>query len=383
MRVLILGARAPACLEWARAFVVAGWEVSVADSLDWPVTSSSRAVHDYIRLPEPRKDPGKWITTLVRVAEERDIDLILPTCEEVFYLAYGRSNFPSRCRIMTGDIEMMHRLHHKYLFAMMSLGWPVSAPESWLLETSETIWGFRDMARELVFKPAYSRFASRTLIKPSYRELSQIKPTKEQPWVAQRFIPGQEYCSYSLLSEGRLTAHSCYTPGYRVGKGSGIYFPPADPPQIQAFVERFGAETGYTGQIGFDFIESDTGEFYVLECNPRATSGIHLFDDRHVELVAALLGERKNELLLPNTTPRMVALAMLLFAMPRHIFDPMFWRDFYSARDVITRPKDQFPLLAQIPGLMEIVCRALMRRQGLLAAATTDIEWDGEPMEIR
>jgi len=41
MHVLILGARAPACLEWARAFDEAGWTVSVGDSLGQPLSRFS------------------------------------------------------------------------------------------------------------------------------------------------------------------------------------------------------------------------------------------------------------------------------------------------------------------------------------------------------
>ena len=52
MRVLILGARAPACLEWARAFEHAGWKVTVADSLAHPLSRFSRAAERFVRLPE-------------------------------------------------------------------------------------------------------------------------------------------------------------------------------------------------------------------------------------------------------------------------------------------------------------------------------------------
>jgi hypothetical protein len=58
-----------------------------------------------------------------------------------------------------------------------------------------------------------------------------------------------------------------------------------------------------------------------------------------------------------------------------------FWHDFMTARDVVIRYGDFKPLLAQIPGLLEIVSRAVVRRRGLLAAATADIEWDGQPLE--
>lgn len=81
---MILGARAPACLEWARAFAGAGWHVTVADSLSWPLARSSRSAHAFLRLPEPRRDVNAWIKALLKAIQAEKIDLVLPTCEEVF-----------------------------------------------------------------------------------------------------------------------------------------------------------------------------------------------------------------------------------------------------------------------------------------------------------
>ena len=108
---------------------------------------------------------------------------------------------------------------------------------------------------------------------------------------------------------------------------------------------------------------------------------MHLFDDQPEALVKVLLGEGGDSVLTPTSTPRMVALAMLLFALPRHGLSRAFWQDFASASDVIVRRGDWQPLLAQLPGLLEITGRAVTRRRGLLAAATADIEWDGQPMQ--
>lgn len=376
MHVLILGARAPACLEWARAFRTAGWQVSAGDSLAWPVTRFSSAVHRYVRLPEPLASPAAWIDALARVVETLAIDLVLPTCEESFYLAHGRDRIP--CRVIVPGFDLMHRVHHKGEFAAMIRGWAGEAPETHLLQSIRDVEAF-DAPRAWVFKPAYSRFANRTLIQPHPKALAALQPTPAQPWIAQRFIAGREHCSYSLLVDGRLTAHACYHPRYRVGRGSGIWFEPTDPAPIRAFVERFGAETGYTGQVAFDYIESEDGCCHAIECNPRATSGVHLFDDQPEGLVAALLGAQG--VLTPTTEPRQVALAMLLFASHKHGFERQFWRDFLRARDVVTRPGDRGPLAAQIPGLAEIIGRALTRRCGLLAAATADSEWNGQPMD--
>jgi hypothetical protein len=378
MHVLILGARAPACLEWARVFRAAGWRVTAGDSLLWPVTRFSSAIHDYLRLPEPRPDPAGWIDALAREVRTRGIDLVLPTCEEAFYLSHGRERIPAR--VVAPPFELMHQLHHKGRFAEQVKGWAVEAPETHLLESAESVRQFTAAhdAREWVFKPAYSRFANRTLLRPTSEQLHALQPTPAHPWVAQRFAAGREHCSYSLLVDGRLTAHACYHPRYRVGRGSGIWFEPTDPAPIRAFLERFGAETGYTGQVAFDFIELADGSCRAIECNPRATSGVHLFDDQPQALVAALLGAEG--MLTPTPAPRQVALAMALFAVHKHGLDGRFWRDFHAARDVVTRPGDRWPLPAQIPALLEIVGRALSRRRGLLAAATADIEWDGQPM---
>lgn len=383
-RVLILGARAPACLEWARAFTASGWQVYVADSLAQPVSRYSCAASHYFRLPEPRYDPLGWWTALAKLVKQHQIGLVLPTCEEVFYLGHGLEHLPEiPCPVITLPLSRLQPLHHKYQFALLTKDWLAAAPETHLLETIESVMALRSTAQDWVFKPAYSRFANRTLIRPQARQLETLSPTPAYPWVAQRFVAGREHCSYSLLVNGRLTAHACYHPRYRVGRGSGIWFEPSNPAPVRAFVERFGAETGYSGQVAFDFIEAADGRCHVLECNPRATSGVHLFDDQPEALVAALLGQLPSGVVLtPSAKPRMVGLAMLLFAAPKQFWRPQFWRDFASAGDVMVRAGDTGPLLAQVPGVLEIAMRALARRCGLLAAATADIEWDGQPLPL-
>jgi hypothetical protein len=387
VRVLILGARAPACLEWARAFAESGWEVTVADSLRWPVSRFSRAAHHFIRLPEPKSHPAAWRDALARAVVALGIDWIIPTCEEVFYLSWHLAALRKHCQIFTSDFALLHRLHHKGRFAEMITGWPTTAPETHLISQRSDLSRFAAHSEGWVFKPAYSRFGAKTLIRPIARRVQEIVPTVEFPWVAQRFVAGREHCSFSILDQGTVIAHSCYHPRYRVGRGSGIYFQPTNPAAIGRFVQQFGAATGYTGQVGFDFMEDEDGRIHVLECNPRATSGVHLFDDQHERLVELFAEEApkarpdRPPVLKPSPEPRMVGLAMLVFAIWRHGLEPRFWRDFWAGRDVLWRPGDLGPLPAQVAGLLEIFARAMARRRGLLPAATADIEWDGQPID--
>jgi hypothetical protein len=385
MHVMILGARAPACLEWARAFQAAGARVTVADSVAWPLARASSAVERYVRLPEPRSATNDWLDALAAEVVRGGVDLLLPTCEEAFYLAHGRAQLPPSCRVFTSDFALMRTLHHKGQFATLTAGWPVSAPETRLLETVAEVEALSCEAADWVFKPAYSRFAAATMIAPTRARLRKLRPTASQPWVAQRLVRGREHCSFSIFVDGHPTISASYHPRYRVGRGSGILFEPTSPPQLPKFLERFGASTGYTGQVGFDFIEDESGSLHVLECNPRATSGVHLLGHRPLDLVAALGGSCAGASL-PRSRDQMLAFAMLLFAAPRALVrGPAAWtsfaRAYRAAADVMTREGDLGPLLAQIPGFVEIAVRAVRRRCSLLSAATADIEWNGQPIE--
>ena len=408
MRILITGALAPACLEWARLLRAAGCATAAADSVAVPLTRFSNCVERWFRLPEPVKGVNEYGAALLAAAKRFQADIILPTCEEAFYIAHQKRRLERQCRVFVADFDLMARLHDKHAFAELARDLPISAPPTVLLESSEAVMEHAGRAGDLVFKPVYSRFAARMLIRPRAEALQDIRPTAEEPWVAQEFVPGTELCSFSLLRDGRLLAHAAYHPKHRVGRGSGIYLYPVESEPIRGFVRAFGALTGYTGQVGFDFIESDGGALRVLECNPRATSGIHLFQNQARGLVSllcpshpelppiaptssgegiaspkSLAEEVEAEPLNANGSARMVAVAMVMFAAPgiRSLSGLReFARDWRGASDIVGSPKDRGPGFAQMLSLGEIYFRAMRSGRAPLAAATLDIEWNGSPL---
>jgi hypothetical protein len=50
-----------------------------------------------------------------------------------------------------------------------------------------------------------------------------------------------------------------------------------DQPAIEEWVKRFVRGLNLTGQVSFDFIQTDDGCIYGIECNPRTHSAITLF----------------------------------------------------------------------------------------------------------
>ncbi len=217
---------------------------------------------------------------------------------------------------------------------------------------------------------------------PGGSELSEAAP-----WVAQDYIAGRAVCTYSVVHDGRIVAHAAYGSRYRTGKtGASVHFEYMEHEGAQEWVRRFLGGTGFSGQIGFDLIEQDGGKLYGIECNPRATSGIHLFEPG-IGLERALLspGELAAEGAVIRPRPgskAMLALPMLGSGWRELLRgDPRSWlAAARGSRDAVFRTDDFRPWLEQALVVYDAFRSA--RRLGitLTEALTYDIEWNGEPL---
>ena len=377
---MILGGRAPVALDHARRFARLGWRVHVADSVPCRLSGWSRAVAGTVRLPPPRHEPRAFATALARSLAELRVDLLLPTCEEVFYVARHRELLPATTIVATDGFDKLRALHSKLEFLELARGCGAHVPDSAPVESiAEARAWARD--RPLVLKPEFSRFGVYVRLHPAGLPSNAPELARLGRWVAQEHCSGEELCSYSVAVGGRVTAHVAYRPLYRMAGSSSYYFDPVAEPRILAFVAAFVAKTGYTGQISFDWIRRADATLAVLECNPRAISGVHVFalDD---DLPSAFTGDAA---LAAPSAPQaaMLAGAMLtagLAGAARAGRLAAWRRDFARARDVLCAGGDAQPLAGGLCDLGSHVLRALRRRCSVREAMTLDIEWDGESL---
>lgn len=378
--VLILGARAPVALDHARRFAAQGWRVCIADSNACRLSASSRAVAASVRLAPPRTAPAEFVSDLNQTIASHRIDLVLPTCEEVFYLSRYRGLLPHQVRVLADDFDKLRNLHSKWRFLALAADCGADLPESALVESIEQARAWAAGAA-VVLKPEYSRFGTHVRIHPRGIP-ANAPPLRDGHWVVQRYCEGTEVCSYSVVQDGTVLAQATYRPRYRLRGSSSYYFDPVTAPAIDAFVRRFAARTGFTGQLSFDWILGADGRRHVIECNPRAISGLHLFG-RDEPLPAALAGERDQPLPECARAPRMLAQVMLgpgLAAAIGHGQLPQWWNDYRRAHDVLTDGGDIAPLAGAMADLGAYAWRALRQGGTLRQAATHDIEWDGESL---
>lgn len=339
MRILITGGRAPVALDLVRRFARQGHVVHLAESARLPLAGFSRYPAGRHRVAPPRQQPQRFDEQLEALVRKERIDLVIPTCEEVLWV---------RVAAFAPSFADLVELHNKWTFVQRARRLGLSVPDSWLLGDQP--------AGEHVYKPIYSRFGTATRIRP------KIVP-KHGDWIAQRYLPGKLLCSYSVVHEGRLAAHVCYRPSLHLQGGAGLLFEAVEHPGVLAWVETFAQ--GLSGQLSFDFIQGPDGSLAALECNPRATSGLHLFasDER---LVQAFLGP--GPCYHAEVGNRSILAAAALFSQPLGLLRS-------RARPVVCDWRDPLPALGQVFSFLEVVWQSRRQSLSLLESTTHDIQW--------
>ncbi|WP_031198063.1 hypothetical protein [Mesorhizobium sp. LSHC422A00] len=376
--VLITGARAPVALHLARLLHGAGRRVILADSPARPIAAASTACAAYHRLPPPRFAADAYAKAVEALVRAEGIELVIPTCEEVFYLGRLWQHRAMPARLFATEMAMLARVHDKHAFIRLAQSLGLDVPETILLQSEADLDGVRGQSGELVFKPVWSRFARDVLLRPSPDELDAVRPSPAAPWVAQRYIAGEEISAYAVAIEGELKALALYRSLYRAGKGAGICFEPVEDIAARRFVETFVAGAGWTGQISFDLMRENNGTVLPLECNPRAVSGLHFF--RNPRRFADAILEDGAEVKPDVTAPQTVRLAMWIYGLPAALRSGGLGRFRQAMREsdeLLAWPGDPAPKRAQWRTLAEIAGTAISQRISLQAASTRDIEWNG------
>ncbi|MEV0350261.1 ATP-grasp domain-containing protein [Nonomuraea sp. NPDC050680] len=364
--VLITGGRAPVALDLARKFVRSGARVVVAESSRAQLCARSSAVAVSHRVPPPNRAPEAFADALADIVKLEGVRLVVPTCEEIFWVARGRERL--HCEVLAEPLGTLRALHSKWEFVQLAKGFGLPVPETALVMSQADLAG---IPRPFILKPVFSRFGTKVQVVQGNIALR----AGEGPWVAQELLSGTQICTYSVAVKGRLVAHAAYAVEF-TASGACVSFEPVEHAEVDAWVTEFVARGEFSGQIAFDFMVGD--RVLPLECNPRATSGVHLLGD---ELAGVLLGDVPERPLRPAPGARaMIGLAMLSFGLARvrSWAELRRWASVVSAADdVIAVDGDRGPFLAQFGVLWENWIRSLWTRRSLIECSTYDIEWDG------
>jgi len=331
-------------------------------------------------IPSPRFESEKFINCLVEIVKREHIDMVIPMFEEIFYVSKKLEYFPTTCQVFCSSLKLLDTLHNKWLFNEKLHHMGKNAPTSFLIKTK------RDLDRlplslPYILKPCYSRAAQKVIKVEKAVQLKKIEIDVRNPWVAQEWLRGRKLCTYSIGYEGKLKAHVVYPLQFAIGGSSCLNFEAIEHPKIEQWVKEFVAREHFTGQLGFDFIEVQDKGLYPIECNPRSTSGLHLFR-REDDLPSAFL-DTHAEMIKPQAGfSKQIAIGMLLYGwrgcdLSNNTYT-QFIKKLFSVEDVIFSRRDLMPFFFQPLLFFSYLIRCLKLRMRIPSMFTFDTNWNGE-----
>lgn len=199
MRVLVTSSRNTFALDIIRKLATTGHTVVSADTYDGAIGNHSKYVSAHVVTASPTFDTDRFMADVVQAVAEHDLDAILPTFEEAFYLAARRDELPEHVRLYTGSFDQLARLHDKDTFQRIAADAGVPAPETTMATSVETLREATEKYPQYFARAAFSRGGVALLTNTGplagNLKIEDVHPTPEQPWLVQPFVSGPMVCS--------------------------------------------------------------------------------------------------------------------------------------------------------------------------------------------
>lgn len=308
--VLITGGKMTKSLQLARSFHGAGHRVFLVETHKYWLSGHqfSKAVEKLYTVPAPEKDSEGYCQGLLEIVKKEKIDLFIPVSSPVasYYDSLAKPILSPHCEVLHFDPDITKMLDNKFTLCKKASELGLAAPKAFFITNPQQILDFdfaADGSKYILKSIRYDSVTRLDLTQLPFEGMEEyvkkIPISQERPWVMQQFITGQEYCTHSTVRKGKIRLHCC-------SKSSPfqVNYEEVENPKIYQWVEEFVSKLNLTGQISFDFMQTEDGTVYPVECNPRTHSAITMFHD-HPGVADAYLKDSDEPPIkpLPNSKP--------------------------------------------------------------------------------
>ena len=298
--ILITGGKMTKALQLARSFQAAGHRVILIETHKYWLSGHrfSQAVDKFYTVPAPEKNSDGYCQAILKIVREENIDAFIPVSSPVasYYDALAGQLIAPYCQVIHFSPEVTKLLDDKFTLCQKALSLGLSAPKAFQITQPQQILDFdfsTDGSKYLLKSINYNSVSRLDMTQLPFEGMEDyvrnLPITQDNPWIMQEFITGQEYCTHSTVRQGEIRLHCC-------SKSSPfqVNYDHIEKPEIYDWVEKFVKELKLTGQISFDFIQTEDGTIYPIECNPRTHSAITMFYN-HPGLANAYLKDNKTK----------------------------------------------------------------------------------------
>ena len=370
---LLTVGRFPKALTLARSLHRHGVRVLVADPLKRQLCSVSRSVSKNYQVTAPNTDIRAWETDILDIIDEEQVTDLIPVSEEVCHVANLAKKLPEHVRYVGPSTSWIRKWHDKLAFVSHAIDRGVTAPSVFTTADPEA----RGLVSqtECVLKPRRGCSGTDVSFIPSGSKL----PLPSNNLLVQRKVEGTHLYTLSWVASGQVMATASYRGTTHSGTVAVGFKSAPTPFSVQQWIEQFVADTETTGFISFDFILDRGGVPWGIECNPRASSGIHFFNEAW--LGRAVMGETSTPAsIIPAGKRAQWSYSTLTeaykFLLQMRIPELLrCWKDLLASRDVVWSWQDPLPFLLMTPLCWEFIWKSVRERIPIGDASQKDIAW--------
>ncbi len=383
--VLITLGRLPKALDLARSFKRIGYRVIVAEPFRWHLAGASNVVSKCYQVTAPATNREHYLDELCEIVVNENVTIVVPISEEIMHVSFLRE----RLAALQGRDVMLYampsatllRLHHKFQFIDVCREVGVAAPQTVRLADTEAA---GEMANQFdtIIKPIFS-CSGRGVV---FCKRGEPLPAedKNSPAILQRWVHGNVLSTFSIAHEGRVQTTVIYR-GVLMSGTVAVAFARVteqDPQHkaVLAWAEKFIHATAFSGFISFDLVVDSAGKAYGIECNPRATSGLHFIDTRDLAnavvnpeaafMSASAIRFRPDQPL-QQFYPALTEVQKSMFSTNFRANLSTLWR----AKDVTWSWRDPLPFITMPITASQIIWLSIKNKTTFGEVATLDVGW--------
>lgn len=383
-RAIVTTSRMPFALDMIRKLGKQGHAVHATDTFSTAPGGHSSWLEGHHLTASPRYDTEQFIEDLLRIIEEQDIDVLLPSFEDAFYIVREVDRFAGKVEVFAPSFDVMFQLHDKDRMRLLAEELGITVPKTTVVKSDEELRRAAEDFGDYFARPVYSRGGVQLLTNAGplagALALEACHPTEAQPWLVQPFVRGKDVCTCSVAHHGRMVAHGAYVHPREIEHAGGIVFESVDEPETLAIARTIIEATGYHGHISLDFLRTDDG-LVLIECNPRPTAGLFAMSPQMYE--RALFGPLPDDVVEAEVGVRKKYSSALIRDMFLH------WREapedikhlFSAAKEHYAEPGDLLPGLYQLLSYSHVIAYRLHvgghASNALLEAYFDDVLFNG------
>lgn len=284
-----------------------GHNVFVADFIKNSLCFYSNKITTKFIYPSPFSEPNGFINELKNFIEYKNIDVLMPVGEETFLISKHQQEFKKITSLSVPGYNSILKVHNKDNLEKCLRLKEIRHPKTIKLNALKDFSSLRDaFSGQVILKPRQGGGNWGVFIpdiKSDYelqilKYLQTIKVDASRV-IVQELIPVKEKFSHVVIYQnGKFIQDfaDVHLRDFPISGGAGVLRRSCDPSAMTSMSKKLFDSIGWNGVAEVEYVtHAETGDFYLIEVNPRIWGGINSAISSGLDIVGMMIdiGEGK------------------------------------------------------------------------------------------